>query len=548
MAHATRKAIVGLASGLLARATDPASGRRVPLCPHQGPGYGLIIAPGDIHVSGIHFSPGFMSPGDIHFSNDEKCGEYLRMDEKLLKNGWDSIRYPWLYPKTRNSGDTKKSILYGTAFAQKTIWEHQNPKDCSNKTLAIVNDHLGGFGAHVHALGAKLSHVMQAGKILVHEASFLFADKGICGEAAKQRWECVFEPLSSCSTTSYDAYRKSHPQQSQEQLGFGMHIPDIFDKVLQCSGISRYKWCHWWEAQASMYLLRMNTATRQKVTEYRKKSMSVIALNKITSWDDPAASSSSPGPQKNRECPTISYEQFSVGSEHRREAPWMALQLRRGDKPTEGAGLKNFSDVQAALGDEPFLLMTDDPAQILAARQHACDSGIDMVVGLGVHRNNGYSIHMLNAGESGLVIELLAEVEFAALECTSAKRFLTLGSNLGRLVHELSATVGMNFGAEVVDTDSINKDTDSIRIRIPDFAKHQLVEKEGERVKREEEGKEAVEQPLIQHVVPAHRKSTDSSRSSKQPGASIHLFHLLYDSRRICVVIALGTYYCLFRR
>ena len=56
--------------------------------------------------------------------------EAFRLDQELLKSGWDARRYPWRMIQQRQAG---KAILYGTAKAQQMIWDHQHPKGSLNR-------------------------------------------------------------------------------------------------------------------------------------------------------------------------------------------------------------------------------------------------------------------------------------------------------------------------------------------------------------------------------------------------------------------------------
>ena len=51
--------------------------------------------------------------------------EAFRLDQELLARGWDAKRYPW---RMIQQDASRKAILYGTAWAQQMIWDHQHPR------------------------------------------------------------------------------------------------------------------------------------------------------------------------------------------------------------------------------------------------------------------------------------------------------------------------------------------------------------------------------------------------------------------------------------
>ncbi|CAE7770279.1 FucT6, partial [Symbiodinium pilosum] len=204
------------------------------------------------------------------------------MDEELLRDGWNSTRYPWRF--LQQSGgvpeEFEPEILYGTAYAQQLIWNHQHPKNCSEAKFLVYYHQVCGIGAQLHLLGQALAIAMQLGRVLVSpddDPAVLLVDPSFCpGE--KKGWQCWLENLTSCQEIHGDILTVSGlPQaESLEDLWrqptrrslifegtYGIqHVPDIFQDLLACSPVKRRFWFYWWRAQSVTYLLRFNAKTR----------------------------------------------------------------------------------------------------------------------------------------------------------------------------------------------------------------------------------------------------------------------------------------------
>eukprot|EP00933_Yihiella_yeosuensis_P027004 TRINITY_DN2094_c2_g1_i1.p1 TRINITY_DN2094_c2_g1~~TRINITY_DN2094_c2_g1_i1.p1 ORF type:complete len:168 (+),score=22.74 TRINITY_DN2094_c2_g1_i1:219-722(+) len=129
-------------------------------------------------------------------SQAEKCKKYEVNHDSSGKPWWDRLRYPWHVGVRRPE---HKADLYGTGWAQQTIWNHQNPPDCSRAKFLVFPTVRSGIGSNLHVLGQGLAYAMSLGRILVLPAQDPgngYFDASFC--PGKASWECYFLPLTHC--------------------------------------------------------------------------------------------------------------------------------------------------------------------------------------------------------------------------------------------------------------------------------------------------------------------------------------------------------------
>ncbi|CAL1173823.1 unnamed protein product [Cladocopium goreaui] len=198
---------------------------------------------------------------------------YFAEDQALLISGWNLSRYPWHIVKYRSDrrSPIKGEVLYGTAFAQKTIWEHQHPADCSKTKYMAFYHTPAGIGSQLHLLGQALALAMHLGRILIipnKDSQRHFEDPTFCpGEAG---WHCWFQHITWCKPKGDVLKIYGFP----EHGGFkGKDVPEVFHPLLKCSPVKPRFWFYWWRAQSIAYLIRFNEKTRSALDQLRSETL-----------------------------------------------------------------------------------------------------------------------------------------------------------------------------------------------------------------------------------------------------------------------------------
>ena len=201
--------------------------------------------------------------------------EACRMDEELRHFGWDPRRYPWRMvlraAARKGNGTAYPEVLFGTALAQRAIWEHQHPKNCSNATF-IQYFHLGGgIGSQLHLLGQALALAMHLGRVLVlpsADPAMRLIDPTFCPGA--HGFECWLQNITHCHPTGDVLSIFKVPGVP----GFShQSVPELFRPFLASSPIKRTFWFYWWRAQSVTYLVRFNKRTREALDSLRSETL-----------------------------------------------------------------------------------------------------------------------------------------------------------------------------------------------------------------------------------------------------------------------------------
>ena len=191
-------------------------------------------------------------------------------DEKLLKSGWNFSRYPWRIVGT--PPPAQRNVLYGTAYAQRVIWEHQNPSDCSKAKFLEYRHDVSGIGSQLHLHGQALALAMHLGRILVlpQDAQMHYYDKSFC--PGEENWDCWFQPITWCKTRGDVLKVFEDPLLNGTDFD-KRAVPEIFRPMLDCSPIKNGAHFYWWRAQSIVYLTRFNERTRKAVDHLRSESL-----------------------------------------------------------------------------------------------------------------------------------------------------------------------------------------------------------------------------------------------------------------------------------
>jgi hypothetical protein len=102
-----------------------------------------------------------------------------------------------------NNDNINQKSLFAFSYAMKKIWEHQNPKNCSEAKFLISPGRGGqGFGSIIHSHGDQLAFAMNLGRILIRhpvEESVWEFNNSFCKKQKLTNYECYYEPYSSCT-------------------------------------------------------------------------------------------------------------------------------------------------------------------------------------------------------------------------------------------------------------------------------------------------------------------------------------------------------------
>ena len=209
---------------------------------------------------------------------DTSCAAY-RMDQELKRSGFDPVRYPWSIVRQGTTAGNPE-VLYGTAYAQKVVWEHQHPANCSNASFLMYSLHAAGMGSQLHWLGQALALAMNLGRVLVispEDLNVKLYDSTFCPGASG--YECWLQNITSCRHVGVgeDVLElRGHPKMQREPAeNFQLQsVPVVFHEMLaKCSPIKSKFWFYWWRSQSVTYLVRFNDKTRKALDHFRSESL-----------------------------------------------------------------------------------------------------------------------------------------------------------------------------------------------------------------------------------------------------------------------------------
>ncbi|KAK6336527.1 hypothetical protein TWF696_002077 [Orbilia brochopaga] len=171
-----------------------------------------------------------------------------------------------------------------TKAVQRYIYNHQHPKNCSEKQFILMrnfpNDENFGLGAAVFSVSMNLNMALRFDRVLLYDPEGgpgrHFIDPSsydLCGKSM----DCFFEPLTSCTVD--DLTEENHivlpaekilPQDlmstpaSSAPPVFGVALQKLFP-MMTPDAIK-----YWWRGQAASYIMRFNART---MAELRRKRM-----------------------------------------------------------------------------------------------------------------------------------------------------------------------------------------------------------------------------------------------------------------------------------
>lgn len=164
----------------------------------------------------------------------------------------------------RNPSDGGLEIyLWGTKYAQRKLFEFQNPTDCTGKKFLMWGGWPSGIGSVINVLSQAFACSVNMGRIFVLDPGFQpWGDKSYCEEGTIQ---CYFHQLSHCI-----------PQPSSDVLKLSglldcpfQAIPDILDSIVDGSPLKDSVKFYWWRAQSMTYFLRPTSKFIDRISQNR---------------------------------------------------------------------------------------------------------------------------------------------------------------------------------------------------------------------------------------------------------------------------------------
>ena len=247
----------------------------------------------------------------VHHFYQEQSTEQTETQtcEHALKSFPEVADKVGLWPELRRNSEEQDQVLYGTAYAQEKIWDHQHPPrgHCHNASFLIARTgpmtrnkvDIPGIGALLHMLASNLGIALSLGRImLLNPADYDIwsDDPEFCGNVSS--FECYFLPLSSCTILdaldgevdvlpAYQPNGQSHQEQIKTiqvlgENGFKGKHPPQFTALLESSPLRKSRYWHWWRAQGTTYIARPSIGTRREILRRREKMFPLADIPKAT--------------------------------------------------------------------------------------------------------------------------------------------------------------------------------------------------------------------------------------------------------------------------
>ena len=374
------------------------------------------------------------------------CAAY-RMDEELRRSGFDPARYPWRMVQQRAAaGTANPELLYGTAVAQKTIWEHQHPENCGKASFLMYHFQEAGIGSQMHWLGQALAIAMNLGRVLVlapNDKQVKLFDSSFCPGATG--YQCWLQAITSCPVGSNVMHLRETPAMDREpRENFRTQsVPLVFhDMLANCSPIKTKFWFYWWRAQSVTYLIRFNSKTREALNAVRSESLLTCGARM------PSAAVLAPGHisahvrlgEKGwREAEVFQFETYMQRME---ELANGSTHLRVLHKPAAESD-SHFSFPASAYAGRRIFLSTEDEGTVQSAMRLCSSQPPWEVTWTKAQRYTNVDPWTKIRKGSDARREILNSFVNLELALEADAWVCTLSSNWCRLIDELRMTVGM---------------------------------------------------------------------------------------------------------
>eukprot|EP00928_Gymnodinium_smaydae_P036681 TRINITY_DN25606_c0_g1_i1.p1 TRINITY_DN25606_c0_g1~~TRINITY_DN25606_c0_g1_i1.p1 ORF type:complete len:454 (-),score=50.22 TRINITY_DN25606_c0_g1_i1:430-1791(-) len=385
---------------------------------------------------------------------DAECRRYDD-DDPSFSASLDQTVYPWRR-RVRSLGDV--SVLYGTAFSQRAIFQHQYPQDCTKaKFLTLRHFFATGIGAAMHFLARALGYAMQEGRILTvagHDTGWNWVDISVC--KAKHSWECYLLPFTNCSSSkpkadimtinSLDLYRF----RISSNISRHDFVPEGLRQMLvKCSRVKPRLRFYWWHAQAVTFLMRFNENMQLAIrhgrtylrTRFPAKWRAYPGMRHISRVPSGTVAMHVRHGDKWMESPLLPFEAYRAEAEKLAACkPSRVLDARWAD------GDREFEYACKTYAGRSMLVSTEDPEVIHEAlRLPWAQEPWQVIFQGGVNRSNEDVGQKM--GQAEFVLEALMNLE-SALQADAW--VCNLLSNWCQLIDELRMTVGGKAAAPFV--------------------------------------------------------------------------------------------------
>ncbi|CAF1304990.1 unnamed protein product [Rotaria sordida] len=147
-----------------------------------------------------------------------------------------------------NYSSTNEYSIENTLQAQKWLYQHQHPMNCTNRKFAIIQNFAwSGFGATIHQIAWAFGMALAENRIAIYETPGYW----FYGDCSVSTPDCVFLPITNCSIPSKPYSNQTiHISARMNQWPNPIH-PPIFEN----------RTFNWYRAQLLFYLMRYKSET-----------------------------------------------------------------------------------------------------------------------------------------------------------------------------------------------------------------------------------------------------------------------------------------------
>ncbi|CAF1258221.1 unnamed protein product [Rotaria sordida] len=295
---------------------------------------------------------------------------------------------------------TNEFSIQNTLQAQKWLYEHQHPIDCTNKRFAVIQNYAeSGFGSTIHQIVWAFGVALADNRIAVYRipGNWLYGD---CNSSSP---DCVFLPITNCSIPS----KLDGNQTITVNANIGHWSKPIIPSTFQ------NRTFNWYRAQLLFYLMR-----------YKPETLA-YAQHTIAKFFKPP----------------------SIDLQH----PYIAVYVRRSDKVrkkemSQSYTLKQYfdlfdGDARRANISTIYINSEDEKVFNEFVKINKEKQGYYKLLSITVERNIVFAslTHMTKEQRGKIVLEFLSDL---FIEVNADLHVGTLTSNWCRLVDEIRLVLG----------------------------------------------------------------------------------------------------------
>ncbi|CAF0968117.1 unnamed protein product [Rotaria sordida] len=295
---------------------------------------------------------------------------------------------------------TNEFSIQNTLQAQKWLYEHQHPMDCTNKRFAIIENFAwSGFGSTVHQIVWAFGTAIADNRIAVYQTP----GNWLYGTCDLRTPDCIFLPITNCSILS----KVDSNQTIKINANTGHWSKPIHPSIFQ------NRTFNWYRAQLLFYLMR-----------YKPETLTHVQ-NTIANYFKPP----------------------SIDLHH----PYIAVYVRRSDKVrnremSQAYTLKQYfdlfdTDVRRVNISTVYINSEDEQVFDEFFQINKEKQGYYKLLNITAERNVVFAslVHMTNEQRRKIVLEFLSDL---FIEANADLHVGTLSSNWCRLVDEMRLVLG----------------------------------------------------------------------------------------------------------